>query len=437
MFWRLALRNVLRNKRRTVATVLAIGMSCAALVLFGGYVVWARMAGETHAITISGHGQLFKEGYRLKGAGNPAAYAIENFDEVRQMLVTDDVIGPRVQLVTGQLLVQGMLSYADKQTSAPFLGLGVFPPDLERVWRWNPYGVADVRDLKVNAALFATGPELSEAEPDAITLGVGLARILDLECPSGTPPEERPSLELISQPPSGGMVNMISAAVRKITARQWEELDSRLVFMPVALASDLLFPGEPVKVTSISLLLKDSRDLAAVEERLHSLIRSGKLPLEWRNFKDLNTNLVRSVEVLDMFFFFAFCIVSVVLVFTIYNTMTMCVMERVREIGTMRAMGVSRADIVRLFSLEGLVLGIAGGLLGLALAMLVAWIINSMEILYNPPFVVVTAKVEVFVMRAPRLIAASFLSCLVVAVAGALSPAHRASRMEVAEALRR
>lgn len=436
MFWTLALRNVLRNRRRTAATVMAIGLSCAALVLLGGYVVWAHLASETHAITISGHGQLFKEGFRLKGAGNPAAYAIENFDEVQKMLLEDEVLGPRVELVTGQLLVQGMLSYADKETSTPFLGLGVFPDALERIWRWNRHGITDVRELKANAELFSSGPELSEAEPDAITLGVGLARILDLASPNQLPPENRPAVELLSQPPAGGMVNMVSASVRKLSARQWEELDNRLVMMPVRLASDLLFPGEPLRVTSINLLLKDTGDLPAVEKRIGAMIKSGKLPLEWRNYLDLNSSLVRSVEVLDLFFMFSFCIVAVVLVFTIYNTMTMSVMERVREIGTMRAMGVSRPDIVRMFALEGLLLGVAGGVLGLLLALLVAWIINSVEILYNPPFVIVSAKIEVFVTRAPGLMAASVVACLLVALVGALSPASRASRLEIVDALR-
>lgn len=89
---------------------------------------------------------------------DPAIAAIENFDEVRRMLLADEVIGPRVELGTGQVLVQGMLSYAERQMTTPFLGLGVFPADLERIWRGNRYGVADVRELKADAALFASGP---------------------------------------------------------------------------------------------------------------------------------------------------------------------------------------------------------------------------------------------------------------------------------------
>jgi putative ABC transport system permease protein len=206
--------------------------------------------------------------------------------------------------------------------------------------------------------------------------------------------------------------------------------------MPLQQASDLLFPGEPLRVTSIILLLKDSRCMPQVEARLGELAAAGKMPLEWRNCWDLNPINVRSIRMMDMFFLFAFCIIAVVLVFTIYNTMMMSVMERVREIGTVRAMGVSQPGIMRMFALEGLVLGVSGGVLGVLLALVISWIINAAEILYVPPMVTMHAKLEVFVTAAPWFMFASFISCLLVALVGAYFPARRASRMEIVEALR-
>jgi putative ABC transport system permease protein len=436
IFWELALRNVLRNKRRSLATVLAIGLSCAGLVLFGGYVMWAHLASETHATSITGHLQLFQEGYRIKGAGNPAAYAIKNYEGIKRQFLDDEVIGPLLEMVTGQLVVQGMISSADRQTSTAFLGIGAFPEDLDRLARWNPHGLSDVRELAANATLFVAGPELAPSDPDGITLGVGLARILDIRMPPHGAAEDRPTVELISQPPSGGMANMISATVRKLSTRALEELDNRLVFIPLPLASSLLFPDEEPHVTSIILLLKDARSLPRVEARLEELGLQGKLGLEWRNCWDLNPNNVRSVRMMDMFFLFAFCIIAVVLVFTIYNTMMMSVMERVREIGTVRAMGLTRTDIIRLFTLEGLLLGLAGSILGLLLAIGISGIINRAEILYIPPMVTMHAKLEVLVISAPGIMVGSFVSCLLVALLGAFLPARRASRMEIVDALR-
>ena len=67
IFWELALRNVLRNKRRSLSTVLAIGLSCAGLMLFGGYVDWAHLASETHAASITGQVLYVDGGYQIMG----------------------------------------------------------------------------------------------------------------------------------------------------------------------------------------------------------------------------------------------------------------------------------------------------------------------------------------------------------------------------------
>ncbi len=437
IFWHLALRNVLRNKRRSLATVLAIALSCAGLMLFGGYVAWAHRANEALAVQLTGHIQLFKEGYRAKGAGNPSAYAIADFEGIRRRLLSDEVLGPMLEMVTGQLLVQGMISSADRGTSTAFIGIGAIPSDLDRLQNWNPRGLFDNRLLAANAQFFAGGPELAEDDPEGITLGVGLGRILDVSVPPAGATGALPTVELIAQPPSGGMANMVSANVRKLRSRAFEEVDNRQVFMPLALASSLLFPGEPPRVTSVMLLLKDVRSLPAAEARLAELARREQLAdLEWRNCWDLNPISVRSVRMMDIFFLFAFCIIAVVLVFTIYNTMMMSVMERVREIGTIRAMGLTRTGVIRMFTIEGLLLGLIGAAAGFVIAIALAAIINHSEITYLPPMVTIFAKLEVLVAASPGVIAASFVSCLAVALVGAYFPARRASRMMIVDALR-
>ena len=62
----------------------------------------------------------------------------------------------------------------------------------------------------------------------------------------------------------------------------------------------------------------------------------------------------------DMIFFFIFTIVLVIVVMSVVNTMSMTVMERTREIGTMRALGFKRAGVKLLFSIEGMLLGFSG-----------------------------------------------------------------------------
>ncbi|MBK8038083.1 MAG: ABC transporter permease [Verrucomicrobiaceae bacterium] len=433
--WSLALRNVWRNTRRTSVTMMAIALSCAGLMLFGGYISWAHLASEVHTVMISGHLQLFKEGFLEKGSGNPAGYAISNYDELRDLLLLDPVLASKLDLVTGQLIVQGIVNNSAKKTSATFAGFGCFASDIERIIRWNPYDLTEARDLAANSHLFAAKPELDDTDPEGITLGEGLARVLEVK-PDELKAKERPSVELMSLPPAGGLPNMVSGTVRQTSIRALEQIDNHLVVMPIKLANELVFPGEPLHVTSLQILLKRTADIPAVQQRIAELNASHQLGIEQRTCTELNPNNVRSLGMMDMFFVFAFCIVSVVLVFTIYNTMMMGIVERTREIGAIRAMGVTRGGIVTMFVQEGIVIGLIGGTLGVALGLFAAWCINHAMILYTPPYVNVQAKLEVFCARPPTIIIASFLSCFFIALIASFFPARRASRMGIAEALR-
>ena len=139
---------------------------------------------------------------------------------------------------------------------------------------------------------------------------------------------------------------------------------------------------------------------------------------------------------MDLFFSFAFAIVAVVLVFTIYNTVMMGIVERTQEIGTLRTMGATRPAILRLFLWEGTLIGAIGGLGGLALGALAAALVNASTITYQPPTVPFHTKLEVRVLEEPALIAAALGSCLVVALVASFFPARRASRLAIVDALR-
>ena len=433
--WRLALRNVWRNTRRTIVTLMAISLSCAGLMLLGGYITWAHLGSEIHAVVLSGHLQVFKKGFMEKGSGNPTAYALANYAELHDLFVNDPVLAPKLELVTGQLIVQGIASFAGKQTSATFAGVGAFAGDVERILRWNPYGITEPREIPANRHLFADGPELDDTDPDGITLGGGLARVLEIEA-GELQAKERPTLELMSLPPAGGLPNMVTGGVRQTSIRAMDTIDNHLVVMPLKLANELMFPGEPLHVTSVQLLLKRTGDLPAVQQRIAELNEQHHLGIEQRTCWELNPNHVRSIAMADMFFLFALGIVSVVLVFTIYNTMMMGIVERTREIGAIRAMGVMRRGIIKMLVQEGIVLGIMGGTAGVILGLIAAWAINHSMILYEPPYINAKAKLEVICASSPLIIATSFVSCFLIALIGAFFPARRASRMGVAEALR-
>ena len=135
------------------------------------------------------------------------------------------------------------------------------------------------------------------------------------------------------------------------------------------------------------------------------------------------------MAMMDMFFLFSFVIIAVVLVFLIFNTMAMNIIERTPEVGVLRSMGMRRSRVVRMLVIEGGVLGGLGALGGIVFGLLAAWVVNSVEITYQPPTVPFHAKLEVLVASQPGLMIGSACACVAAAVLASVLPAMRVARM--------
>jgi putative ABC transport system permease protein len=145
------------------------------------------------------------------------------------------------------------------------------------------------------------------------------------------------------------------------------------------------------------------------------------------------------VQVLGLFgsiFLFIAVIMGVIVLFAVVNTMTMNVMERTNEIGTIRAMGVRRRGIRRQFVVEGAMLGAIGSTLGLVLAVIVAAVVNHAGLTWNPPASVNFIPLRLELFGRPALVIGTWLGLILVATIAALIPANRAAKLPVVDALR-
>jgi putative ABC transport system permease protein len=126
----------------------------------------------------------------------------------------------------------------------------------------------------------------------------------------------------------------------------------------------------------------------------------------------------------------------VIVLFAVVNTMTMNVMERTNEIGTIRAMGMRRGGVRSQFILEGALIGAIGATSGALLAIGIAALVNAASLSWTPPGNSAAVPFQVDVLGHPLLIAASWLVLTFVAIGAALIPANRAARLSVVDALR-
>jgi putative ABC transport system permease protein len=135
----------------------------------------------------------------------------------------------------------------------------------------------------------------------------------------------------------------------------------------------------------------------------------------------------------DLIFLFLFTIVFIVVLMSITNTMTTSVLERTREIGTLRSLGMKRRKIMELFAVEGAMLGLFGCVAGLALTWLGTVAVRAANIRYIPPSS--SDEVPLWVNFVPEMQLGSLLLLALVAMLAALLPARRAARTEIVDAL--
>jgi putative ABC transport system permease protein len=207
-------------------------------------------------------------------------------------------------------------------------------------------------------------------------------------------------------------------------------------YMHIKDAMEVLRMDE-MEISEVAIRLKDFSQLNAVSNRLDDMLskelnKQGKPVFDVRTWEKLSPfyNVARMIDV--MTFFIKLMLIAIVLV-SIMNVMIMAVFERIREIGTISAIGTLPKKILSLFLIEGFSLGVIGAIVGNILALGMIFLINLLKISFN------------FGRQSGLLLSPSldtknifWISVIVifVSVAAALQPAFKASRMEPVEALR-
>lgn len=403
--------NLFRQRRRSGVTLLAITLGGVAVFIFGGFVDYSFWALREQTIrTNLGHIQLYEKGYLSSGANNSLQYTISNYDEVRKLLQADPVIAPKIATITGQLAFTGIISQYDKGASTFFTGVGIEP-----------------QTSLVLGSLdkIISGSDLSRVEQQDITIGSGIANALSAGYGDW--------VDMLVVNPQGGQ-NAMSSQIRGVFQSGIKEYDDTAIKMPLKTAQRLLQTND---VSKIIIMLQDTEQTDAVLARVNQLIAEHGLNLEARSWDELAIFYHQVVNLFEGIFLFIKSIVSVIVVFMIGNTLMMNVIERTREIATLRALGLNQSYIGRLFVLEGIIIGIIGSLLSVGFGILIATLININGI-PMPPSPGYTQGYLAFVMW-DQDINLFWFSCalpLVTALIASIIPARRASKLVIAEAFR-
>jgi putative ABC transport system permease protein len=460
--WSLAVRNLLRNRRRSMSTLVALAIGLCSIMLFSGFKANLGYTMLTAFVRAGGHLQVQHRDYLLYGSANPVAYSIADHARILEAIRNDATLGPMVDVATPVLRFGGLAGNFEAGASRTVIGTGYVPADLERVRQWNEYAVPLLRPPL----------PLLKAAADSALIGVGVARVLGLcealkvpDCvsrPAETPAAEgakaalpadiaalsrqeagaapRPAgarIELLSSGPRGAP-NVAALEVVAVEDQGIKELDEISVIVPLAAAQRLVFGRGPQRATAVMVLLKHTADDAAAAERLREVLQAlaPAQPLSVRDFADLNPYYVQSDQLFDTIFGFFSLLIGAIVLFTVGNTMNTAVIERTVEIGTLRAIGIRQSGVRRLFVIEGFILGCVGALAGVLLAVLLAALINASGLTWLPPASSDRLPLHLRIFAETATVTAVTIGLVVIATLSAWWPAGRAAHLNVVEALR-
>ena len=201
-------------------------------------------------------------------------------------------------------------------------------------------------------------------------------------------------------------------------------------------AKKVLRMNNEVEVSEIVLRLKDVEQLGVAEKSLQPILeklnKEGKSVFEIHTWQQLSPfyNIIKMIDLMNVSI--KIILISIVLI-SILNVMIMSVYERIREIGTIAAIGTPPMSIVKLFLCEGLMMGALGAFLGSILSLGIVFILNFVKITYS-------FGQQSGLVLIPKLALSDVLSVsaivIVISLIASISPSIKASRLDPVEALR-
>ena len=399
-FGRLAVRNLLRQGRRTMLTLSAIVLGVAGLVVAGGFVedVFVQL-GEGTVHSQIGHLQVFRDGYRTKGAQRPLAYLI---DDPQQVIATIRR-SPQVQDAMARLHFAGLVS--NGATDAAALIDGVEPAKEALVGTLHQ---------------ILEGRRLADSDEDGVYVGEGLARALRLHAGQ--------RVNLVTNT-AGGALNTLEFRVVGVFRSYSKEYDERAAMIPLRTARELL---QTTGANTIVAVLRETAATSSVVSHLRSVLPPGLDVVAWFDLSDFYT---KTVQLFSRQFGFLQLVILLLIVLSVLNTINLNMQERRGEFGTMRAIGNTDRDIAWLIVTEAALLGIAGSVAGIIAGALLAAAISAIGIPMPPPPNAELGYVARIRVDSGLILAAAAIGAGASVIAS-LSPARRISRMPIVEALR-
>jgi ABC-type lipoprotein release transport system permease subunit len=398
--FKMAFRDLGRNRRRSFFSALAVAMGLTLLILMSSVVAGEMGSAVESAINLqSGHIQLRAETYNENKSSLKYEDLVENPDQIASKIGALQ----QVKAATPRLYASGYLSSGKESAGVRIDGIDPQSPAND------PYRKGLV-----------SGNFITADDREGLVIGKPLADKLGLSAGDQVD---------LSVNTSNGNVDEQKFTVRGIYSTGTYGFDNGNIFLPIAKAQAITQTEN--HASTIFVLLKDTASTKAVVQAL----QGAKLKVQ--TWQDLNTLLVEWEQMAQSYIAIFYLIILAITASVIINTLIMSVYERTREIGILSAIGMRGGRILWLFLAESSLLAVGGVIMGVILGLLATYWFNVNGFyIGNMGITGMLVSDRIFAkLTMDNVLRLSIMTFIVTLLAG-LYPAIMASRMEPVEALR-
>ena len=407
---KLAARNLTRYRRRTLLTALLITLGVTALLIFlaaAGSFKQTMIGSITDSML--GHLQVHRKGYTASIDNLPLNLSLQPkaVGRIEEMLKAE----PEILAYSKRVKLGAMFSNFTENTSIRLNGVDPAAEDAT-----VPGLRQRINDGDKTGALVSPGKVLI---PQLLARGmkvkVGDQVVLVVTNSSGS----------VNGKPFtvGGILDGVTGP------------GGRDGYIHIDDVRELLRMEQP-EVMEIAVRLKSLAKLGEVQQRLSKALdeirnKEDKPATELHLWSDLSpfASIVRMIDLMTLFI--RIMLIAIVLV-SVMNVMLMAVYERIREIGTLAAIGTQPGKLMAIFLIEGLLLGLAGALAGIALSYGIIALLNAYPVVFSFGREQITLHPWLDFIEVPGVL----LLAVLVSGLASLQPAWRAARMDPIQALR-
>lgn len=397
--------NTLRNARRSTITVMSIAIGCAALCCFGAFINFTfEGLRETTIRTQLGHVQVYADGYWERHVSEPGEVMIRQ----------PEVLIPALEAIDGVSSVTHRLTFS---------GIGTAGQSSVSM---SVIGVDPIREMEfADFEIVVEGRNLLPGDADKGVIGSELAKGMDAKVGDWV---------TVLTTSLDGMINAVDFEIVGIVRTGSAEYDSVFVKVPVELVQRAL---DTSAVERVIVLLDETAALPVIEPQIKATLAALPEAYETRDWRQLAGFYDAVVNLYTGLFRIFTGIVAVVVMFSVANTMTMAVFERMGECGALRAIGASQGTTMSMFLYEGLMIGLLGGITGVVLSLAISWGIEIAGGIEMPPPPSMSQGYQAFFLMTPTLLAKGFAISIAAALVSSIYPAWASSRTNIVEALQK